>query len=96
MKLSRQKALALVAGLFAAVSANAATTPDVDEMWRIIQQQQRQIEELQAQLNQTTDQAKATDEKVEVVGDMLEQSTYAAGSGDDDAPGRSVQLDCAA
>ena len=66
MKLHAQRGLALLAGLMVVFSASAANTPDPEEMWRIIQQQQRQIEELQAQLTRTSDQAQATDEKVEM------------------------------
>jgi hypothetical protein len=83
MKLHAQRGLALLAGLMVVFSASAANTPDPEEMWRIIQQQQRQIEELQAQLTRTSDQAQATDEKVEVVGDMLEQLSYGDTSGGD-------------
>jgi len=42
-------------------------------MWRIIQQQQRQIAELQAQLASTSARVDETDQKVEVAGDMIEQ-----------------------
>jgi hypothetical protein len=63
--------------------------PSAEEMWQIIQQQQRQIEALQRQLEATnqkveqTDQKVAeTDQKVEMTGDRIEQvaSTPAAGN----------------
>ena len=51
-----------------------AQTPTVEEMWEIIQQQQATIEALQAQ-------AKETDQKVEMAGEMIEEA--ASGGGDD-------------
>lgn len=56
-------------------SAIADQPPTADEMWRIIQEQQKQIAELKARLNQT-------DQKVEATGEALEQvSTNTAASG---------------
>lgn len=57
--------LAAAMPLFAGAAA-AAEPPSADEMWRIIQEQQKQIEALKSQLNQT-------DRKVEATGDALEQ-----------------------
>jgi len=59
--------------LLSAATALASETPSADEMWRIIQQQQRQIAELQAQLASTSARVDETDQKVEVAGDMIEQ-----------------------
>ena len=56
-------------------SAAAAEPPSTDEMWRIIQEQQKQIEALKSQINQT-------DQKVEATGDALEQvAATKSGSG---------------
>jgi hypothetical protein len=46
-------------------------------MWRIIQQQQAQIEALQHQLSETSRQVEETDEKVEVAGQMIEAGSVA-------------------
>ncbi|HUW26744.1 MAG TPA: porin [Gallionella sp.] len=57
-------------------SATAAEPPSTNEMWRIIQEQQKQIEALKSHLNQT-------DRKVEATGDVLEQvAATKPGSGD--------------
>ncbi len=58
--------------------AHASETPSPDEMWRIIQEQQRQIAELQAELARTSARAEQIDQKVEVAGDMIEQVSAAA------------------
>lgn len=65
-------ALAIAIG---ALSGNAFATepPSADEMWRIIQAQQKQIEELTGQLNKT-------DQKVEATGEALEQVNAASTS----------------
>lgn len=51
----------------------AKDMPSQEEMWRLIQQQQQQIEALQAQL-------KRTDEKVEVAGELAQQASTSGGS----------------
>lgn len=61
LNLGLAAAMTLMAG-----SAAAAAPPSTDEMWRIIQEQQKQIESLKFQLNQT-------DQKVEATGDALEE-----------------------
>lgn len=69
----RKLGLAVALGLVCGTAA-AEQPPSADEMWRIIQEQQKQIAELKAQLNQT-------DQKVEATGEALEQvSTNAAAS----------------
>jgi hypothetical protein len=67
---------ALTAALLAAGLASAQQQqPSPEEMWQIIQQQQREIEALKAQQNQT-------DQKVEAAGDRIEQvATEQAGGG---------------
>ena len=64
--------LALVTAI-SVLSANVFATepPSADEMWRIIQSQQKQIEELKGQLTKT-------DQKVEATGDALEQVNAAS------------------
>jgi hypothetical protein len=66
--------------VFCAAGAMASETPSPEEMWRIIQAQQRQIEELQAKLASTTARVEETDQKVEIAGDMIEQASYGATS----------------
>ncbi len=87
-RLTRQCLLAS-ACIFAFSSVSAEEPPSAEEMWRIIQSQQAQIEALQKQLELTdkkaaeTEQKVAdTDQKVEITGDMIEQvaSTPAAGN----------------
>ena len=64
--LSRKLGLAISIGILCGTAAAAQPPPSVDEMWRIIQEQQKQIGELKAKLSQT-------DEKIEATGDALEQ-----------------------
>ena len=58
-------------GLFMAFSAltfsthSLAETPDAEQMWKIIQQQQQIIEELQQKLNMTEQKVQVTEQKVE-------------------------------
>jgi len=56
-----------------------AEAPSAEEMWRIIQQQQREIDELKRQLAATNQRVEVTDqklavteEKIEITGDMIE------------------------
>lgn len=66
-----------LAAAIGVLSGNAFATepPSAEEMWRIIQAQQKQIEELKGQLTKT-------DQKVEATGEALEQvSTVSASSG---------------
>jgi hypothetical protein len=67
---------------FSTASAAASEPPGAEEMWRIIQQQQRQISELQARLAITSARVEETDQKVEVAGDMIEQVSASAASTD--------------
>ncbi len=49
-----------------------AAPPSPEEMWQIIQQQQRTIEELKAKLQATEEKVTATDEKVEAAAETAE------------------------
>lgn len=52
----------------------AAAPPSAEEMWQIIQEQQKQIEALKEKLEATNQKVKETDEKVDVAGEMIEQA----------------------
>jgi hypothetical protein len=65
---------ALGGALLTLSAAQAAETPSTEEMWRIIQEQQSQIESLQKQLNTTQEQVQETEQKVEVAGEMIEEA----------------------
>lgn len=80
MKLrSQQTLLGCVSGLAAALVTQAAAfaqgaQPGPEEMWQIIQQQQREIEQLKSRQS-------ATDEKVEATADRVEEAASAQPSG---------------
>ncbi len=59
--------------LTASLGAHAETMPDQDEMWRILQQQQREIEKLKSEQQETS-------EKAEAVLDVVEQGQYSTSS----------------
>ena len=61
--------------LFGFTANTVAQTPDLSEMWRIIQQQQQTIEALQAQLQGTEEKVEETLEAVEVTADAIEVVT---------------------
>lgn len=71
-------------------TALMAAPPSAEEMWEIIQEQQKTIEELKSKLEQTEEKVtateskvKETEQKVEATADAVEQQTYgtsAAGS----------------
>nr|NIR32029.1 porin [Gammaproteobacteria bacterium]NIR85410.1 porin [Gammaproteobacteria bacterium]NIR89101.1 porin [Gammaproteobacteria bacterium]NIU06546.1 porin [Gammaproteobacteria bacterium]NIV53435.1 porin [Gammaproteobacteria bacterium] len=63
--------MALLSGM--AAEATAQTPPDPEEMWRIIQEQQRQIEALESQLRSTEQKTEQTEEKVEATARMVEE-----------------------
>jgi hypothetical protein len=74
------KSVAVVAAFLVTSPSWSSDTPSPDEMWRIIQQQQAQIEALQDLLSiseqkneEQDDRLAVTDEKVEIAGDMIEQ-----------------------
>ena len=63
-------------------NVHAETTPSVEEMWKIIQQQQKTIEQLQSQINKNTKQVVAqkrnteqTALAVELISDNIDQSS---------------------
>lgn len=60
-----------IAGL-AAPAIQAQGAPSPEEMWRIIQQQQAQIEQLKAQLNQSNSRIEETEMKVSATADAIE------------------------
>lgn len=62
-------ALAVAAGL----SANAQAAPSVDEMWRIIQEQQAEIERLKQRVQSTDTKLEQTEVKVQATADAVEQ-----------------------
>ena len=69
------KRLLLAAAIFA-LSTGAAlgqeATPTIDEMWKIIQQQQAEIEALKAEIAETREESAATAERVEVTESQIE------------------------
>jgi hypothetical protein len=83
MQLMKPNALATLCAL-AATGASAAT-PSPEEMWAIIQQQQTQIERLEAQLADADQRLQETDFKVEATADLVEErmdsSSMASGIG---------------
>lgn len=69
-------------GLSAAAVAQETELPSPEEMWRIIQSQQQEIQELKARLDGAEAKVAETDAKVEAAGEMIEaQQTADAGAG---------------
>lgn len=62
---------AVAAVSFAALPA-LAETPDLEEIWAIVQQQQQEIEQLKMQLAEADRQIAAADQRIEATGDYLE------------------------
>lgn len=56
----------------------AAQTPDIGEIWEIVQQQQLEIADLKSRLADADAQLAAADEKIEATGDYLESVAVAA------------------
>ena len=56
----------------------AAQTPNIDEIWEIVQQQQREIADLKSRLADADAQLAAADEKIEATGDYLDSVAVAA------------------
>jgi len=79
----------LVFALFTFVSVpTLASTPSIEEMWQVIQQQQIIIEELKAKLDHTETRLRATDDKIEetvatieLTADAVEQVTMSTDKG---------------
>jgi len=87
MKLTaRSGSLAAAALLSASNLALAADMPSAEQMWEIIQQQQREIEALKAGQKSNAEKVEATAEKVEATAEVLE-STAEAGQGGHPAAG---------
>ena len=57
-----------------------AQTPSVEEMWRVIQQQQQMIEQLQARLAHTETEVKETTKTVEVTADAVQAAGKEGGA----------------
>ncbi|MCC7410667.1 MAG: porin [Gammaproteobacteria bacterium] len=83
-----------VAGLALACQGIAAATPDLGELWRLVQEQQRTIESLQARLERTEAQlasaeekAAMTEEKIAAVDDKAEAAAAALEDGGATAAG---------
>ena len=74
MMLSRLTRLVLATSCLVTPTLRAAPPPSAEEMWQIIQEQQKQIEALKEQLETTNQKVKETDEKVEVAGEMIEEA----------------------
>ena len=72
--LSRLTRLVLATSCLVTPTLRAAPPPSAEEMWQIIQEQQKQIEALKEQLETTNQKVKETDEKVEVAGEMIEEA----------------------
>jgi hypothetical protein len=64
--------------LLATAGPAASQTPDIDEIWEIVQQQQREIADLKARLADADAQLAAADEKIEATGDYLDSVAMAA------------------
>lgn len=69
-----------LAGAMLASPAFAGDLPTREEMWKIIQQQQTQIEELKGKIETTDKKVDATDKKVEATGTAVEEIA-ASGTG---------------
>ena len=70
----RASALALGVALFGAgPAAAAAELPSPAEMWKIIQEQQQQLLQQQMEINKLKRGQRATEEKVEATGEMIEK-----------------------
>ncbi len=69
----KKSLLATAIGLAAATTQAAETTPSLEEMWKIIQAQQTEIQQLKAQLSQTDVKLQQTEVKVAATADAVEQ-----------------------
>jgi hypothetical protein len=70
----------LLAGLFMAAGTLHAATPTVEELWKIIQEQQAEIEALKQQQQSTEQKAVAADEKAEAAVVAVEESVTTTGN----------------
>lgn len=83
----KQSLLTVLMSTFVITSAYAET-PDVNEMWKIIQQQQKIIEQLQKKLEMTEQKVEVTEKKVEetvqeveAAAEAIETASTSSGSG---------------
>jgi outer membrane murein-binding lipoprotein Lpp len=75
------KSLSLIVTLSLALTGlSQDALPSPAEMWKIIQQQSKQIEELQAQVQSLTGSVDETNAKVEAVADVAEAASAGAGA----------------
>lgn len=63
----------MLVGSLAVSGVQAADTPNIEEMWKIIQLQQAEIQRLKEQANNTDRQLKITDVKVEATADAVDK-----------------------
>ena len=75
--IKKSAAYAAILSFFIYSSVAFAETPNVEEMWKIIQQQQKMIEELQNQLKASQDQIAATEKKVHETAEEMEAAAEA-------------------
>lgn len=73
--------LALGVSLVTLTAEAAQETPNLEEMWQLIQAQQAEIQQLKAQLNQTENKLVQTEVKVAATADAVEQVAVAGASG---------------
>ncbi|WIO75106.1 porin [Porticoccaceae bacterium LTM1] len=74
-------ALAVASASFAAVADNEQTQPSLEEMWKLIQQQNAEIKELKAELNKNKTQIQETEIKVVATAEAVEkQATVSSAS----------------
>jgi septal ring factor EnvC (AmiA/AmiB activator) len=73
-----------LAGIMAVSPAFAQDLPSREELWKMIQQQQAQIEALQQKIDVTEKKVQETDKKVEATGSEVERiASSGGGSGGD-------------
>jgi len=84
MKTRTSKFLATLLGC-AFISSNAFAAPErapsIDELWKIIQQQQKQIKQLTAAAKQTQQKVKDNEEKIDVTVEVVEETASKTKSG---------------
>ncbi|MGH8590518.1 MAG: porin [Gammaproteobacteria bacterium] len=69
--------LGMMTGLLAPLTAGAAEPPSAEEMWRVIQAQQKTIDELKAKLEQSEGQLRSTSKRVEAAEQKVEATAEA-------------------
>jgi hypothetical protein len=76
-----KKSVMLATCLAASAAYGAHEPPTVEELWTIIQKQQKEIEELKAKISATERRVDTTEQKVEAAGQMVEQTQQTATAG---------------